>query len=346
MSSPALKRSLCGALIGFGKVAELAHLPALQGLAAFRVAAVADPRAERRALARELLPGVPAYPDQAALLAAQGSLDFVDICAPPGEHFTLALAALQAGCHVLCEKPLTLDLGELAALTAAAADRQRALVTVHNWKYAPLLAAALELVQAGALGEIHTLEWEVHRTAGSGGGLTDWRQQGGAGTGGILVDHGWHAFYLLVALAGKVPEAVRARLQPLPGDPYGVEHEAEVELRLPGAQARLFLTWRAAVRRNWGRIQGSRGELVLADDRLLLQRAGSPEEIHVFPEKLSAGSHHPQWTRGVMEEFAAEIQTPGRRGRNLAEAAACARLIHLAYRSQAAGGDWMDYPPG
>ncbi len=337
---------LRGALIGFGNVAEKAHLPALQASPGFRLAAVADPLPERRLRARELMPEVLVYPDQAALLAAEAPLDFVDICAPPGEHGSLALAALASGCHVLCEKPLTLDPAELATLAVAAGARHRALVTVHNWKYAPLIAGALELVRAGAVGEVQQVIWEVHRTSGSGGGLTDWRQRGGPNTGGILVDHGWHAFYLVLALAGQQPQAVRARMAPLPEAPEGVEHEAEVELRFAGAKARLFLTWRAAARRNWGKVTGTRGELVLDDDRLILSRSGLAEEIRAFPEKLSGGSHHPGWTKGALEEFAGEIFDPGRRGHNLAEAGACARLIDLAYRSQAAGGTWQACPPG
>lgn len=342
----ASEKPLTGGLVGFGKVAEMAHLPAFQASPDFSLAAVAEPLPERRARARELLPGLPLYPDQAALMATVAPLDFVDICAPPGEHGALALAAMEAGCHVLCEKPLTLDLAELAALADAAASRGRALVTVHNWKYAPIITAALEMVRTGAVGEVQRLEWEVHRTSGSGGGLTDWRQQGGQTTGGILVDHGWHAFYLLLALAGDLPQAVKARMAPLPEDPQGVEHEAEVALSFPSAQARLFLTWRATARRNWGKVTGSRGELVLDDDRLILSQPGRAEEIHAFPERLSGGSHHPGWTRGALEEFAAEISEPGRRGRNLAEAAACARLIHLSYRSHAAGHAWQAYPPG
>jgi predicted dehydrogenase len=346
MSPPVPEQPLTGALVGFGKVAEMAHLPAFQATPGFRLAAVADPLPERRARARELLPDIPVYPDQAALLAGQAPLDFVDLCTPPADHSPLALAALAEGCHVLCEKPLTLNLSELAVLADAAAARGRALVTVHNWKYAPIIATALDWLRAGAVGEVRHLEWEVHRTSGSGGGLTDWRQQGGSNTGGILVDHGWHAFYLLLGLAGAAPQALRARMAPLPEAPRGVEHEAEVDLRFPGARARLFLTWRAAVRRNWGRVAGTTGELVLDDDRLILRRAHQPEAVQRFPEKLSGGSHHPQWTLGALEEFAGEIREPGRRGRNLAEAAACARLIDLAYRSHAAGGAWQDYPSG
>lgn len=346
MNQPVDSHPLRGGLVGFGKVAEMAHLPALDNLPHFRLAAVADPLETRRARARELLPGVRLYAEAEALLAEAAPLDFVAVLSPPETHAALVQTALQAGCHVLCEKPLTLDLHPLRALGEAAAAGNRALVTVHNWKHAPLYQAALAEVRAGRVGRVREIVWEVHRTPGSGGGLTNWRQTGGAATGGILVDHGWHAFYLVLGVAGEVPEAVRALLQPAPEQPEGVEHEAEVELSFPGGvRGRLFLTWRAPERRNIGRIAGEAGELLLLDDHLLCRRAGENRILARFGEKLSGGSHHPEWTRGSWEEFTLEIRHPDLRGRNLAEAAHCARLITLAYRSHQGGGIWLTYPP-
>ncbi len=340
------KIPLIGGLVGFGKVAEKAHLPALQGLPEFRLRAVADPLPERRSLARELLPGVRVYESQGALLAAEAPLDFVAVCSPPASHVALAREALEAGCHVLCEKPLTLDLAALAGLQRLARDRGRALVTVHNWKYAPLYRAAQGALAEGLIGEVREIVWEVHRTSTSGGGLTDWRHTGAAAAGGILVDHGWHAFYLLLGLAGELPQALRAHLTPAPDHPDGVEHEAQVELRFPRARARLFLTWRATARGNRARLLGTAGELLLEDDRLLRRREGHEEVLATFPDKLSGGSHHPEWTRGSWEELAAEIRDPALRGQNLAEAARCAGLISLAYRSHAAGGAWLSCSEG
>jgi predicted dehydrogenase len=280
------------------------------------------------------------------LLAAESPLDFVAVCSPPASHVELVRQALTAGCHVLCEKPLALDLAALAELEKLSRAHKRALVTVHNWKYAPLYRAAQAALTDGLIGEVQEITWEVHRTSTSGGGLTDWRHSGAAAAGGILVDHGWHAFYLLLGLAAELPAALRAHLTPAPEDPQGVEHEAEVELRFPRARVRLFLTWRAKARLNRGRLLGTAGELLLEDDRLLRRRDGQVELVAAFPEKLSGGSHHPEWTRGSWEEFATEIRDPALRGHNLAEAGHCARLISLAYRSHAAGGAWLPYPPG
>ncbi len=339
-----LNMPLLGALIGFGKVAEMAHIPAFAARQDFQIVAVADPLPERRERAKAILPQVRLYEHAEELLAREAALDFVDICTPPRDHTALALAALSRGCHVLCEKPLTLEPQDFLALKAAAAHAERTLVTVHNWKHAPLLAQARELARSGSIGAVQMVEWEVHRTSGGGGGLTAWRQEGDQGLGGILIDHGWHAFYLLMEWAGEIPKALNARLI-FADDQTGVEQEAEVGLRFPTCQARLFLTWQAGERRNRGRLSGSRGEILMEDDRLILAPADLPAETWSFPAKVSAGSHHPDWMGGVLDEFLGEIAERGRRGRNLSEAELCARLIRLAYRSHREGGRWVDVQP-
>jgi len=150
-------------------VAELAHLPAWQNRPEFRVVAVADPLPERRDRCRALLSQIRLYPDMEALFLGEPELDFVDICTPPSAHTPLVLAALKRGLHVLCEKPLTLAPAEWRQLNQALARSSTALVTVHNWKYAPLLSLSREQVQAGAIGSPRKLTWEVHRTSFLGG---------------------------------------------------------------------------------------------------------------------------------------------------------------------------------
>lgn len=334
-----IDRPLKGAIAGFGKVAELAHLPAWQNRPEFRVVAVADPLPERRDRCRALLPQIRLYTDMEALFLGEPELDFVDICTPPHAHTPLVLAALKRGLHVLCEKPLTLSPGEWRQLNQAMARSSKALVTVHNWKYAPLLSLSLEQVQAGAIGSPRKLTWEVHRTSSMGGGLSSWRQDPANSLGGILVDHGWHAFYLLMAWAGGEPRAVKARLLNTPG--AGAEVEAEVDIEFSTCKARLFLTWQAPQRSNRGRLEGDSDEIILADDQLIRTSKNNIWESYHFPEKLSAGSHHPQWMAGVLREFLEEILDAGIRGRNFREAEICSRLIRLAYDSHQAGGKWL-----
>jgi len=321
-------------------VAELAHLPAFAFRPEFELVAVAEPLPERRDLARALLPRVRVYEDLANLLNRESALDFVDICTPPRSHTRLAVAALKRGCHVLSEKPLFLSAQEVQEIKEVLTQIPPAvLVTANNWKYAPLLAKTTEMIRAGAIGSVQKLDWQVYRTNPSGGGLSLWRQDPANSLGGIVVDHGWHAFYILISWVG-MPKAIKARL--VRGAASPVEIEAEVEMKFPEATARLFLTWQASQRSNQGRVLGTAGEIIMEDDILMRVVEDSVIESHRFPEKLSGGSHHPQWMAGVLEEFLQEINFPEKRGANFHEAETCSRLIRLAYQSHKSGGVWLN----
>jgi len=156
------------------------------------------------------------------------------------------------------------------------------------------------------------------------------------------MDHGWHAFYLLLAWLGR-PEALKAHL--VRGAGSRVEVEAEVEMQFPGAGARLFFTWQAAERHNRARVRGEAGEIVVNDDFLTRAVGGEVVASKRLPEKLSSGSHHPQWMAGVLAEFLQEVRAPEMRGRNFLEAETCSRLIRLAYRSHETGGAWLPLAP-
>ncbi len=327
---------LRGALIGFGSVAERAHLPMWEASGFGRIEAVAEPAAERAALAERLLPGARIYPDAGTLLARECP-DFVDICTPSGCHAGLLLAACRAGLNVFCEKPLVTDPGQLSALAGGAGGRP-VIFTVNNWKYAPIWRRALALLHARRIGAVQSVSLSVLRPPASGGGASDWRHCAEAAGGGILLDHGWHHFYLLQAILPAAPLAVAARME---FDDCGLEETVDLALRYPGAEARLYLTWRAARRQNFGTIIGRRGSLWCNDDHLVLAAEGESAVRFDFPEALSAGSQHPAWMRPVAAHFRRELQDFRVCGANFREAWWCARLTALAYRSAREGSRWV-----
>jgi predicted dehydrogenase len=168
--------------------------------------------------------------------------------------------ALEAGVHVLVEKPLCLARDEFDSLRAAAAERGRVLMCVHNWKHAATYRLAHDLVSAGRLGEIRYLALDRLRIAPAGigtGASGRWRM-GGAGGGGILVDHGWHVFYLMRWLMGGAdPAAITAFLgagSQAAQDDSAVEEVADLRVLFPGNRiASAHLSWRpsgARVRRS------------------------------------------------------------------------------------------------
>ena len=325
-----------GVLIGCGNVACRAHIPAWRRDPRFRIAALLEPDPARRQLARELLPEAAIY-SAAGPWLADGGFDFADICAPPAAHAELALAALRAGLHVLCEKPLVTSYADLARLREAACQTGRTICTVHNWRYAPLFRAAAALVRSGCLGAIHTVSLTVLRPPTAGGGVSAWRQRPEIAGGGILLDHGWHQLYLLRTLLPTAPLTLSAHIgRQGAAAALGVEDIVRLEITYPAATAVVELSWRADRRRNEGLVTGERGELRLEDDHLVL-RIGSRQQRQDFPEALSAGSHHADWMEGVITEFHEEMEDPVRCGTNLTEATWCAYLINLAYRSHREG---------
>lgn len=330
------------ALLGFGKVAESTHLP---GLAAgpggpWPVVAVAEPTPERRALAGKLLPHARLYESAEALLASErGRVDLADVVAPPFLHAPLVLASLRAGLHVLCEKPLSLDPREVETMGAEARAQQRVLYTVNNWRHAPLVDAAVRLARTGELGPLRFVGWSVRRKQadpGAAAGGKTWREDPKLALGGVLVDHGWHAFTVVHAFLGRARRTVRARLRDEPG-----RGDVESRVWIEQGDARVFvrLTWRAERRANRARLAFARGNVRLEDDRLV--RAGAPGTAVPdlsFPEKLSQGSTHPEWFPPVLRALADEVAGRVPAGSSLEEALACAGTTQAAYASAARGG--------
>jgi predicted dehydrogenase len=306
---------LKGAIVGFGRVVEAAHVPAFRNLSGrFRIAAVADERADRLAKAAEFFPGVRTYRKAEELLARETELDFIDVATPPAAHAQLALAVMKAGRHALVEKPLSLELCDAARLSDAAEETGKVLYTVHNWAFAPLYAKLGELVASGALGEIRHAELHTLRTRPAGA-ESDWRSN--PASGGLLVDHGWHALYLLQRFLVKEPSVAAYREK---GD------ESTIFLEAENATGVVHLSWSSAFRSNSGVVYGTKGAALISDDRLVVTTsAGS--QTHEFPQKISAGSAHPDWFEAMLPDFENEVRDETVRGRNMKEAACCLRLI-------------------
>ncbi len=338
-----------GALSGFGAMAAEAHLAGWRTRPEVTIAAIHDPSSERRHHALKLLENVRVYDDLDLMLAGERP-DFVDIASPPAFHAGAVRKALAAGAHVLVEKPLCLDLVELAGLADFAEQNGRVLMCVHNWKHAPPYRIAQRLISAGRLGEIRHLALTRLRSgpAGAGGSTVNgerWRTDSHSG-GGILIDHGWHTFYLAQSLMGGVaPLAVSAWIDSPPG--AAAEDVADLRIEFPGRRlATIHLSWRASVRRTSASLYGDRAMLEIEGDRVFLtERSGKIEDHSVADQPDD--SYHAAWFAGMAGEFLAALGQ-GAGGaiarQNLAEARAAAGLIDAARRSAARAGALVRLP--
>ena len=177
---------------------------------------------------------------------AREDVDIVDICTPGFLHAEIAIAALEAGKHVLCEKPLANDTDEAVRMVEAArAARERGQVAAlgHTYRRVPALAHARDLVAAGRLGEIRQVrasylqDWLVDAEAGM-----SWRLRKETAGSGALGDIGSHAVDQIQFVTGQSVAAVRGRLATMvperPGadgpEPVTVDDAAWASLELSG----------------------------------------------------------------------------------------------------------------
>lgn len=188
------------AAVGCGAMAHV-HLGVLAGDRRVRLVAVYDAVPEKAIAVAEKFQ-VPRVCKTYAELLSDADVDLVLVLLPHDLHFGYSLEALQAGKHVVCEKPLATSMLEAHQLLAAADRARRSLLPVHNRIYDEATERAYQLISSGALGEIflaQTEGFEGPRTVS----VRPWlaTAQGG---GGVLLAQAVHPAYLLRHLVGDV----------------------------------------------------------------------------------------------------------------------------------------------
>ena len=146
--------------------------------------AVADPDTERLKVAEQDFPRIETYTSQTQMLR-KSDVNLITIITPHNTHAKLALHALRAGRHVVCEKPLAITTAECDAMIAAAKKSGVVLSTYHNRHWDGCILQAVEqIVGKGAIGEVYRIE--AH--AGGFRRPRDWWRSSKTISGGILYD--------------------------------------------------------------------------------------------------------------------------------------------------------------
>ncbi len=201
-------------VIGVGRISQNRFAPALANASNAILAAAASRDSERAAAL-----GAKAY-DRYEDLIADGEVEAVYIATHNGLHKDLTLKALAAGKHVLCEKPMGRDPAECEEMIAAARAAGRHLVEAFMYRHHPQVAKALELVEAGAIGELKVVEasFSFHLERED-----DVRLNPEWGGGGLL-DVGCYCVNWCRLFLGHEPHAVRARAA------FHPEHDVDLSL--------------------------------------------------------------------------------------------------------------------
>ncbi len=164
-------------------------------------------------------------------------IDIVDICTPNMYHTELVIAALEAGKHVICEKPLAATPGEIHRMIAARDANGRELMTAQHQRFVGVSQAIKRQIEAGALGDIyHARGWMLRRSAYIPTPTFVHRKHAG---GGVVIDIGVHILDLILWLMGNprpvaVSGVARTELTNRPGafslwHPASMPTDADVE---------------------------------------------------------------------------------------------------------------------
>jgi predicted dehydrogenase len=244
-------------------------------------------------------------------LVSDPAVDVVDICSPNHLHKTMALAAIEAGKHVYCEKPLALSADD--ALEMAEAAERAGVTTLVGFNYArnPAISLIREIVDAGEIGEIvHFRGAHVEDYLADPATPFNWRCDRALAGSGALGDIGAHILHMARTLVGPVTEVCAdlrtvIRERPLADDPgrsRRVENDDEGAclLRFGSGASGTVETSRVATGRKLGltlEITGSRGSVVFDQERMSeiqLYTSDGPRGRRGF-RTLLLGPDHPDY---------------------------------------------------
>jgi len=144
-------------IAGCGMVAQTWHIPGFLADKNIRIAAVCDMNDELAAtVARKY--GIKHHYSNLADMIENEQLDIIDICIPQRQHAAFALQGLQAGCHILVEKPMATNCTEADEMIKASERHRRKICVVHNRLFHPVVMKALSMLRNGAIGTIAGVE--------------------------------------------------------------------------------------------------------------------------------------------------------------------------------------------
>ncbi|HDR2706199.1 TPA: oxidoreductase [Enterobacter mori] len=212
------------ALIGYGFVGKTFHAPLIQSIEGLTLAVVSsrDEEKVKRDLPNVL---VVATPEEAI---QHPDVDLVVIASPNATHAPLAALALNAGKHVVVDKPFTLDMQEARELIALADEKQRLLSVFHNRRWDSDFLGIKQVIEEGRLGKVKLFESHIDRFRPEV--RVRWREQNVPGSG-LWFDLGPHLIDQTLQLFG-LPQSVQGNIATL-RDGAEINDWAHVVLNYP-----------------------------------------------------------------------------------------------------------------
>ncbi|HVE63784.1 MAG TPA: Gfo/Idh/MocA family oxidoreductase [Mycobacteriales bacterium] len=317
-------------VLGAGWIADRAMASAIRTAAGARLHAVAARDGDRAAAFAARHGAATSYGDYAALLD-DPDVDAVYVALANDAHLPWTLAALAAGKHVLCEKPLGLTADEVAQMDTAATAAGRLLVEASWYRWHPRVRLAQRLLAEGAIGSVR------HVSAGFTFAIADdasYRLDPARG-GGAMYDVGCYAVSAaLWAFAGAAPREVSAQAEI---GPSGVDLAMDAILSFDSGEAQVRVSIHEQGRQ-WLVLRGDAGEMELPDAPYT-SWVDSPSELWVSDG--SGTARHPVAAADPYRLMVEEVSSAVTGGPGwvlpLAESHRCAQVLDAAFESAAAG---------
>lgn len=335
-----MSRPIRVGVAGAGRAAQVVHLPILTKLRDVEIAGVADVQEEK---ARTIADRFEAAESAASLQALSnfGELDAVLVCTPNDSHEEVVLTALEAGLHVLCERPVATTSDAAARMMDAAREAGRQLMVAMNHRYRLDLRHMRKFVRSGELGEpfLVRASWLTQREKRS---RRSWRRDPERAGGGVLMDLGVSALDALLWLL-DFPEVAQVAAHFHEGD--RVEETAAVLLRTAdGVTATVDLSWELTGEGGRGRLfaLGSGGSAETPPLELLKEMETGPADVtpplEVDEGNVYTASYRHEWESFLRRVRGREDPDEERERRDGGrEQVQLMRLVEACYRSAREG---------
>lgn len=293
-------------IVGTGNIFRAAHLPGWLSHPETEIVAFCDANRKSAEEVAKDYPGTKVYEDYNELIA-DPSIDIVGISTPNLFHSEIAVAALQKGKHVFCEKPDAVNPAEAQKMADVASEMGKVLMTMRNNRFSKQAQFLKPMIAKGQLGELYTgrCGWIRRRgIPGRGGWFTTKRLSGG----GPLIDLGVHMIDMAIWLAGNPkPVTVSAstyrkfadRPEPgkgggIPEGTFDVEDLAAGFIRFDnGASLQIEFSWASniAEEQKYVEWRGTEGGFSLVNDelRIFTEVEGTPTDL--TPQFSNADVH-------------------------------------------------------
>ena len=214
-------------ILGAAKIAPKALIPQAKRRADCAIVAIAA-RDATRAQSFATAHDIPEVVENYDALIQRPDIDLIYNALPPNRHADLSIKALEAGKHVLCEKPFALNAAEAKRMTDTAARTGKHLIEAFHYRFHPMFLDILEKVRSGAIGRLCAMKAEFSVRIPYA--PSELRHRPDLG-GGALMDLGCYPLHWLRTVAGAEPRIVSATIEE--GSP-GVDLLTQAELEFPG----------------------------------------------------------------------------------------------------------------